>query len=59
MTLNSFKKVYDDARIDTIVIVDDASDIDVYTRLKEECDKLSKLSFIEMLQIRTVMQINS
>ena len=43
MTLNSFKKVYNDARIDTIVIVDDASDIDVYTRLKEECDKLSKV----------------
>ena len=43
MTLNSFKKVYDDARIDTIVILDDASDIDVYNRLKEECDKLSKV----------------
>ena len=27
MTLNSFKKVYDDARIDTIVIVDDVETI--------------------------------
>ena len=43
MTLNSFKEVYNDDRVEAIIIVDDASDEHIYAKLKEECDKLSKV----------------
>ena len=43
MTLNSFKEVYNDDRVEAIIIVDDASEMHIYNKLKEECDKLSKV----------------
>lgn len=43
MTIESFSDVYDDERINEIVIVDDASDIELYDRLKEICDCYQKV----------------
>lgn len=43
MTIESFSKVYFDDRIDEIVIVDDASEIEKYLALKEICDALPKI----------------
>jgi glycosyltransferase involved in cell wall biosynthesis len=52
MTLNSFKEVYNDDRVEAIVIVDDASDEHIYNKLKEECDKLSKVKLYRNLTNR-------
>lgn len=52
MTLNSFKDVYNDDRVEAIIIVDDASDEDIYNKLKEECDKLSKVKLYRNLTNR-------
>lgn len=52
MTLNSFSKVYDDERIKNIIIVDDASDLNVYKDLKEKCDKLEKVKLYRNLTNR-------
>ena len=49
MTLNSFKEVYNDDRVEAIIIVDDASDEHIYNKLKEECDKLSKVKLYRNL----------
>ena len=43
MTLKSFEKVYSDARIRNIIIVDDCSELKYYYDLKERCDKLEKV----------------
>ena len=52
MTLNSFKEVYNDDRVEAIIIVDDASDEHIYAKLKEECDKLSKVKLYRNLTNR-------
>ena len=52
MTLNSFKEVYNDDRVEAIVIVDDASEDHIYNKLKEECDKLSKVKLYRNLTNR-------
>lgn len=49
MTIEAFMDVYDDDRISEIVIVDDASDLEVFTRLKELCDNLSKVKLYRNL----------
>jgi len=46
MTLDSFKEVYEDERISEVVIVDDASDINIFNQLKEVCDALPKVKLI-------------
>lgn len=43
LTLDSFKRVYDDERIGEIIIVDDASDLEYYEPLKLVCDGLPKV----------------
>ena len=52
MTLNSFKEVYNDDRVEAIIIVDDASDEHIYAKLKEECDKLFKVKLYRNLTNR-------
>ena len=52
MTLNSFKEVYNDDRVEAIIIVDDASNEHIYNKLKEECDKLSKVKLYRNLTNR-------
>jgi glycosyltransferase involved in cell wall biosynthesis len=52
MTLKSFSKVYDDPRVKNIVIVDDMSDLPVYSELKRECDKLKKVKLYRNLSNR-------
>ena len=52
MTLNSFKEVYNDDRVEAIIIVDDASEMHIYNKLKEECDKLSKVKLYRNLTNR-------
>lgn len=52
MTLNSFKEVYNDDRVEAIIIVDDASEEHIYNKLKEECDKLSKVKLYRNLTNR-------
>jgi len=52
MTLNSFKEVYNDDRVEAIIIVDDASGEHIYNKLKEECDKLSKVKLYRNLTNR-------
>ena len=43
MTLDSFKDVYDDERVSEVIIVDDASDINIIEQLKDICDNLPKV----------------
>ena len=43
LLFESFANVYDDPRISEIIIVDDASDLELFNRVKEKCDKLSKV----------------
>lgn len=43
MTLDSFSDVYNDERVGEIVIVDDASDMDIFLKLKAACDALPKV----------------
>jgi glycosyltransferase involved in cell wall biosynthesis len=52
MTLNSFKEVYNDDRVEAIIIVDDASEMHIYNKLKEECYKLSKVKLYRNLTNR-------
>lgn len=44
MTIESFEAVYFDERISEIIIVDDASNLEVFNELKEICDALPKVS---------------
>lgn len=43
MTLQAFENVYQDERISEIIIVDDASDIVIFTELKEFCELIPKI----------------
>ena len=43
MTIEAFEAVYFDERISEIIIVDDASNLDVFNELKEICDALPKV----------------
>jgi glycosyltransferase involved in cell wall biosynthesis len=44
MTINSFKKVHNDKRVHSIVIVDDASSMVTYKELEAKCNQFSKVS---------------
>lgn len=44
MLFESFEKVYNDDRVSEIVIVDDASNIDLYEKIREKSFKLSKIN---------------
>jgi len=52
MTIDSFSNVYNDDRISNIIIVDDASSIETYNKLKWYCDKLPKVTLIRNLTNR-------
>lgn len=43
LLFESFAQVYDDPRISEIVIVDDCSNLELFNRIKERCDKLPKV----------------
>lgn len=43
MTIDAFIDVYNDERVGEIIIVDDASDIEIYNQLKSIADKLPKV----------------
>lgn len=49
MTIESFYDVYNDERVGEIVIVDDASDLDIYEDLKSMCDALPKVKLYRNL----------
>lgn len=49
MTIESFYDVYEDERISEIVIVDDASDFEVYEDLKSMTDALPKVKLYRNL----------
>lgn len=49
MTIESFYDVYNDERVSEIVIVDDASDLDIYEDLKSMCDALPKVKLYRNL----------
>jgi len=46
MLFECFAQVYDDPRINDITIVDDASDLDLFNRIKEKCDKMPKVRLL-------------
>lgn len=49
MTIESFYDVYNDERISELIIVDDASDLDIYEDLKSMCDALPKVKLYRNL----------
>lgn len=49
MTIDSFSNVYNDERVSNIIIVDDASSIETYNKLKLYCDTLPKVKLIRNL----------
>lgn len=49
MTIESFYDVYNDERVGEVVIVDDASDLDIYEDLKSMCDALPKVKLYRNL----------
>ena len=49
MTIESFLDVMSDERIESIVVVDDASDLDAFNELKSICDFLPKVSLFRNL----------
>lgn len=46
MTVESFMDVYGDPRIESITIIDDASDLDIFHKLREVCEKLEKVKLL-------------
>ena len=52
MTLNAFAKVYDDKRVKSIIIVDDASDLHIYNELKEKTKDMKKVRLFRNLTNR-------
>jgi glycosyltransferase involved in cell wall biosynthesis len=52
MTLNAFAKVYDDKRVKSIIIVDDASDLHIYHELKEKTKDMKKVRLFRNLTNR-------
>lgn len=52
MTLNAFAKVYDDKRVKSIIIVDDASDLHIYYELKEKTKDMKKVRLFRNLTNR-------
>lgn len=46
MTIESFMEVYADERIGEIVIIDDASDLDIFHKLREVCERLPKVKLL-------------
>lgn len=46
MTLDAFSYVYDDPRIESITIVDDASDQHYFEELKQRCSQFEKINLI-------------
>jgi glycosyltransferase involved in cell wall biosynthesis len=52
MTLNAFAKVYDDKRVKSIIIVDDASDLHIYHELKEKTKDMRKVRLFRNLTNR-------
>jgi glycosyltransferase involved in cell wall biosynthesis len=52
MTVEAFYNVYYDDRISEIIIVDDASDIEIFKKLKEVCDAFPKVRLIRNAQNR-------
>lgn len=52
MTLNAFAKVYDDERVKSIIIVDDASDLHIYNELKEKTKDMKKVRLFRNLTNR-------
>lgn len=49
MTIESFYDVYEDERIGEIIIVDDASDMEIFEDLKSMCDALPKVKLYRNL----------
>lgn len=52
LLFESFAKVYDDARISEIIIVDDASDLEVFEKIREKCFNLPKVKLYRNAQNR-------
>ena len=49
MLFESFAQVYDDPRLTEIIVVDDASDLELFNRVKEKCEKLPKVNLLRNL----------
>lgn len=49
LLFESFAQVYEDKRISEIIITDDSSDLHLFNRVKEKCDKLPKVKLIRNL----------